>query len=322
MAEFSYVPNAPYADCGPALRETIVRMLPMPVNPKGLWDSIMPTMQTRANLFVFLAELRDVVRMFKLIPIKHLRVRSRLAKGLKEFSSYDKPVKDWRSALKYGNDLHLNYNFGWKPFLRDVINTFEGVSSFDGRLQKFVARQNMDLSRKRSTQPTTTPLNKTWTLYDPHWRAEITGEVESRYSCFARYAYVIPQMSEGELRWRSMLDTLGLRASPKNIWAIIPWSFVIDWFVNVSNALDTLDDGWVRPEISVSEAYFSWSWKYSATLRLYPQSGWTGAGSKVADIVGTRYLRTLGVPDFTVKTPDLDADKIRLLASLVGSKVL
>jgi len=40
------------------------------------------------------------------------------------------------------------------------------------------------------------------------------------------------------------------------------------------------------------------------------------------DFSGSRYVRTTGFPNYELGFPDLDADKIRLLASLAASRVL
>lgn len=299
-------------DLGEVLHSYAVSYCPNDPSPIDLWNRVKPTMATRANLSVFLYELRDVRRMFQVIPSKHLTVV-----GTK------RRITDWRSAIKYGNDFHLNYNFGWKPFTRDVVQTFRAVSSFEKRLTRFVTSQNQILSRKVSKDPTLTFVNATWTLpYNAGFKVTVTGSIETIHSAAFRFAYSIPRYSEGEMRWRSWADSLGLNISPANVWAVIPWSFVADWFVNVGKGLDTVSQDWIEPIVDVLQAYHSSKWTYSLTFKVTPQGSFSGGAAPVGAIQGTRYGRHLGMPSYNMTGPDLNADRIRLLASLVAGRII
>lgn len=229
--------------------------------------------------------------------------------------------------MRYVNgNLHLNYNFGWKPFISDVKKAFRGVTTFEERLTKFVARQNKDISRKASKGPFDTSTESTWTLpyrSNPTIKALTKVTVKTVHSAAFRFGYAIPDYSEKELRWRSMLDTLGLDVNPANIWAVIPWSFVVDWFAGVGGALDTLSSDWVEPFINVIQAYTSTKWEYELTLRLDPNGGgYWGDIMNVVTLKGSKYTRLLGMPKYQMVYPDLNADKIRLLASLAVSRIV
>jgi hypothetical protein len=185
---------------------------------------------------VFLYELRDIKRMFHFIPPKHF-----------SFSN-------WRSLLAYANKQHLNYNFGWKPFVKHVKNVFNGISSLDERLTKFLVNQNQDLHRNVGDEAES--YEDTQYLCPDGMtdgvRIETTYTV-SGASAF-QYRYSAPDYGAQELRWRAMADTVGLNANPSTIWAVLPWSFVVDWFYDVSGLLRQSESDWVQPWVEFIQA--------------------------------------------------------------------
>lgn len=295
------IPTEKY-DVGRLIVSMCSARFPADTNGYNRWLAVKPTMATRSNMFVFLAELKDVKRMFDVLPPKH-------------FS-----LSDWHSVLSYANNGHLNYNFGWKPFISDVKNTFRGVTSFNERLAKFVQEQNRLIDRRKADVPVTTIINDSWYLpYNSAWRATLSGEVNTVSGSHYQLCYSVPYEGS-ELRWRSLLDTLNLHASPANIWAIIPWSFVIDWFVDVGGGLRALSSDWTEPYINVVQGYQFQKHEYHATLSIAGKCG--APSSVVCSVTGQQYVRRVGMPTFQLASPSLDADKIRLLASLVGQQLL
>lgn len=266
------------------------------------WMNCRPTMQTRANMSVFLAELTDVKRMFEIIPKRH-------------FS-----LSDWPSVLKYANGQHLNYNFGWKPFVRDLKAFSKAKTTFDDRLNRFISDQNKNLDRSWSDETEISEVvervtvNTSW-----RWRMSISGSIKQR-SQF-RYTYSTPY-SDGDLRWRAWMDSLGLDLSPQNVWAVLPWSFVVDWFFDVSKCLGSLKrDDWTRPYVDLSLGLMSTNLKLDCRLDIARSPYWTWYHAGTLNF--SHYMRCTGMPSLTIDdvTSGLTADKIRLLASLVAARL-
>lgn len=273
------------------------------------WDRCKPTMTTRANLFVFLYELRDIKRMFEIIPKRHLR--SKRGYGF----------KDWRSALEYANGQHLNYAFGWRPFLSDVKNFRKALSSWRDRLDRFIRNQDKDLSRRASTD-----VQVDDTSYhvssDNLYELKLVISAGCVYSSSFQFRYTVPNYGDTELVLRALADAFGLNPSLANIWAVIPFSFVVDWFVGVGKYLDrTTTTDWLEPDLVMLQACSSrWS-KGTAThyVRLKPSGAWVNSGTFNFE----HYVRTTESPAHTmIELGDLTADKIRLLASLGAQRLL
>lgn len=257
---------------------------------------------------VFLYELRDLTRMFDLLPKRHLtKMRS---------------WSDVRQWLAYGNGLHLNFNFGWKPFVKDLERVFRGMATFDTRLVRFLNQAGKDLIR-HATDATDVKYSDVvpHPNYPNTWHTIRTIEGQLVHSSTFWYDYVNPYREDEFPMWRAVLDTIGLKANPANVWAVIPWSFVIDWFSGLSSHLDPFTDDWIAPAVNWHDAYASR--RFEGTGRwdcLHVPSGVTCPGPVMRMKM---YDRHWSMPRFQASDPGtLDADKIRLLASLVGGRLL
>lgn len=269
------------------------------------WNAVKPTMTTRANAAVFLAELRDVKRMFELLPKRHFN------------SSWQELFTSKKRGWRWANGLHLNYNFGWKPFIRDVQAFWRAYGDFDARLTKFIQNQNRDLRRHRGESPATVALSYVDACPGGPWQLNCTINATRRCSSTFEFYYSLPIMTMGELRWRSWLDSLGLNPSIANVWALIPWSFVVDWFWRVGKCLDQATTDWVEPWVQFIQACSSFKASGDISASLYLPA--SGARISLGSAQCTLYKRFPGMPQFSGSTQTLDADKVRLLVSLGAS---
>lgn len=274
------------------------------------WQRAKPSMATRANLSVFLYELRDIRRMFNIIPWRHFSLRS---------------WGDVRRLVLDGNGAHLNWNFGWKPFLRDLQATWKGLASFTPRLMKYLLEQGKLLTRHE----TDTESDGSWVwqnrgssnpefFYDV-WKVEKTV----RRSTF-EFTYVIPQPYVDSIVWRGLLDTLGLDCSIANVWAVLPWSFVWDWFFGLGRHLRTYSKDWAEPEIRLVQACSSVKREGTFVMDVrWTKGGKTVTFNNFLSFNYVHYRRVPGIPTYVWANPgELSADKIRLLVSLGIPRIL
>lgn len=304
-------------DYGAFAWDDLMKNLPVDTTATARYQAAMPSMRSKANLAVFLWELSDIKRMFQFLPSKHLSYKMRR-------------VKDWREALKYANSQHLSYNFGWKPFVRDIKNTFKGLSDFDARLAKFASNAGKRLTEHRSdsySQLTSSGVfNPLPELYPGFQWAQTSVERTYTYHCATtvQMTYGIPEYSQNELKVRAYLDTLGLHVNPSNIWAVLPWSFVVDWFVDVGNHLEQYQSDWTQPWIDIHQACTSRKiveGKGVYTIKCVGCEGSPVLGTFTATV--RCYDRTLGLGQLWSTTADaLNSDKVRLLGSLFAGRVL
>jgi hypothetical protein len=79
-----------------------------------------------------------------------------------------------------------------------------------------------------------------------------------------RYKYTLPNADSRLEKVYSLLDTLGVRLDPAIIWNAIPFSFVIDWIVDVSSFLASFARDNYPIEVSVLDFCHSYSWHLEA----------------------------------------------------------
>jgi hypothetical protein len=183
-----------------------------------------------------------------------------------------------KSEAKKFKDLgseYLNVEFGWRPFVQDVIKLYNAQSRISAGLKKLVKDNGLSI-RKRSKKELTIsdPVDLAiGTLFQPFGRLDnlsigghsslegyvvggptgcadvdinnIPGSCDYHYQksvstlvwqC-GTFRYYVPDI--GSDRWTARARTVlsGGEFTPKLIWDLMPWSWLIDWFTNVGDIL-------------------------------------------------------------------------------------
>lgn len=268
------------------------------------WDQLAkPTMTTRANLAVFLAELREITSTFSFLPQKHFKVQS------------------WREVLTYANNQHLMYAFGWKPFLKDIYNFIESYKTFEARLRKFVNSSMRVLVRHGRRDPEM--YSTSWTMGTYPWTTRFTLDATITRASTFQFWYLLPEYSHREFLFRAWADSFGLNPTIANIWAVVPWSFVLDWGVDIGAFLEAHSSDWLEPTIMFLQACSSVKAEGSIRATVTGPPTWGSPSGAIGECKFKHYARAVGAPQHSGwGDANLDADKIRLLASLVGSKFM
>lgn len=271
------------------------------------WQAVKPTMETRASLAVFLYELREITSLWKILPKKHLTFKGR-------------SLTEWNDVLRYANGLHLNYNFGWKPFVRDVCASWRATSSFETRLARYITGMDRNLIRRFRDEPVVETIDKTSPFPpNPFYTIVETGTRTCQFASAFDFVYNSPYRQYAGNEWRFWADTLGLNANPSTIWAVVPWSFVVDWFYDVGGLLKSQESDWLQTAITILQS--SYSRKLNGTWTLTFRGAYGGTTLPGITIQFSQYIRRLGLPTFSGLTESLDADKIRLGASLLYGRL-
>lgn len=128
-------------------------------------------------------------------------------------------LKDKRSAIRRGSDLFLQYKYGWQPMMSDIAGLWKLFN--EQRSQAFIIA-----SKGKSMTQEIHPVNG-----DPGL-STVSGS--GTRSCRTKlYGIVDPNF----VRYN---DRLGL-SNPLSLgWELVPFSFVVDWFVPVGQTLDAL----------------------------------------------------------------------------------
>jgi hypothetical protein len=201
-----------------------------------------------ASLGQFLVELRDFPKL--LVQMKNILSSARSASDLFQFNIWGRRAR--RSLRKASNpgSNYLGWEFGVMPMYRDIVAAWELFWSIEDRLKQ-LRRDNGKSVRRRGTlhsdevSNTQTYHTHVWTLptveratYGTQTYTEVSG---AKYWFSGRFRYFIPGLESSPLvRDRAKTALYGLNPSPKLLWEVLPWSWLVDWFVNVGDVVDNI----------------------------------------------------------------------------------
>lgn len=161
----------------------------------------------------FIVELKDVRKMFDL----------------------------WRKSISLAKNLagaHLNYAFGWKPTVGDLKAALFGVVSLSERLAAFEDPFLGIQHRSKKVLDETVTHSGSFSPASNvkcYWRGTLTRKTTAHVA----YRHLPIKVGVGLRRAiLGHLDRLGFEINPALAWNALPFTFVVDWFLNVGSFLE------------------------------------------------------------------------------------
>lgn len=201
-----------------------------------------PTNAT-AGLGQFLGELKNLPQRFTLHKWKP-EARVWLNKYLQAGRNFNSARK---FSARAANDW-LNLQFGWLPFVSDILDTVEAIGKMDKTLQQFARDSGKNVRRSFSMpsdiQTETVkvggaayghPVPPTWLVQTPGVLYRTTTTTTSRWfkGC---YTYYLPETGLASVEAK-VNKVFGTRINPKLLWQLAPWSWAIDWVTNAGDVV-------------------------------------------------------------------------------------
>lgn len=146
------------------------------------------------------------------------------ARELLMVSTPRRPLQRSSPSKALANDW-LALQYGWRPLISDVYNGAEELARLANR--DTVLRVS---SSKTHFHQLVHPVSNSWG--PPMTRREFGRYTRKYVIVFSSRAQVIDDLS-----------TLGITNPASIAWELLPWSFVIDWFVPIGKFIDALDAG-------------------------------------------------------------------------------
>jgi len=165
-------------------------------------------------------------------------------------------AKDRRKAI--GSE-YLNYDFGWKPLVKDLHDISHAIKDADAIWRQYardagkLVRRRYEFPIKRDTKMKDLGLIGPWispsvsTLINRE-TYRLDGKVLREHSISKRqwfsgaFTYYVPgvnatsgAIAENVIQAKKLL---GLSLTPDTLWNLQPWSWAIDWFANVGDVLN------------------------------------------------------------------------------------
>jgi hypothetical protein len=162
-------------------------------------------------------------------------------------------------------DLYIEKEFGWRPFVGDLQKLADLSVNYDAQLQKAMNRNGEWVTRRffedelttstLVTSTTTSGLNvQTFTApslaqFCTSATLSVYRETYMRvwYEGSFRYYYreldkIPPDKLSALVHMQRLFRMYGLRISPSLIYRVTPWTWLADWFVNVGDNLQKMED--------------------------------------------------------------------------------
>jgi len=177
-------------------------------------------------------EMRETIEMIR-NPMSFLNAFS--PRRVKRGDSLGKVLR--KNGFAAGSDAWLQFQYGWKPFLSDLVSVGTLLVSLDEKYSEYLAGMN-----KSRTGSSTCNVMETKVRKPPGNPAGLysTGTTLHTAGCRA-YWEVFPSgdvLSKADyLRTRLGLTNRDLLTAA---WEVIPYSFVVDWFIPVGNFLNDI----------------------------------------------------------------------------------
>lgn len=159
----------------------------------------------------------------------------------------------FRSLARRGSDEYLNQQFGWLPFIKDVITYVSEMHKADRTLADYQRGSGQHIRRRRTLVDTTVTnvvdLGTSYgspTLPLPYYvspgRKFRTETTTQKVWFSGAFTYYLPPMGKD---WNSIYERgealnnklVGTRVTPELLWKLAPWSWAADWIGNTGDVL-------------------------------------------------------------------------------------
>jgi hypothetical protein len=247
-----------------------------------------------SNFLIELAEFKWIYHAFKKAKKSYDFVNKvRKTKLGRSFDALEAVVgvdTSRKNAVQNMGGAYLMYQFGWKLFVKDLMELYTQLANMEKTLHDYASRQNIPQVRhfKKS-------------LYT----GETGGENYSsfrrsyRYDCdfFAtmKYTYRVGGLQSEYAKLKGILDIIGLKANLSVLWNAIPFSFVVDWFLNVGDSLESVfNKDYLESNVTILD------FCYSVKSKLIEEAWLSGPNypeGYLGNVETTTYNRRRAVPN-------------------------
>lgn len=163
----------------------------------------------------------------------------------------------WKEGIqdfRFAGSEYLNVQFGWKPFLSDILKAAQALQQASKLIRQFERDSGRTVRRRfafpESVSTETSSQHPSYrlfpNLYIPLQTVSIppteSHTVNTRRVWFSgAYSYVLPVGSTNLQkleRYEALAQKLlGTRITPDTLWELAPWSWLVDWKFTIGDTL-------------------------------------------------------------------------------------
>lgn len=252
------------------------------------WNKFRPT-RSGADLGTFLGEAHEIPRMLKTTAKGFANLWRSMGGSLSGFTP-KKLANHW-----------LNHQFGWLPFLSDLRGLYKTTKTLDKRLKQ-LRRDNGRWIRRGGTismetdseevlnyqaTPGLSPALTSSFYATPYGSAVVTRTIERHYWFEGAFRYWIPgKPNSWQWNARAVAMLYGAYPSPSLLWELTPWSWLIDWWADVGDAIANLSSIWF------DNLCAKYSYVMGKTRRIATSVGMSNYASSPVTMTRTAFFET------------------------------
>jgi hypothetical protein len=227
-----------------------------------------------------------------LLAIKKGKFREALSElGIK------KPA-GWRPAVRNAGGLWLEYSYGWKPLVQDIFDAAKVLSTPVDDLWIHESSSNQFITELIQSN--------VGTPWDHNC-------IDTNYVVLKVYARVGAVVSCDNPNLQA-LKNAGLTNPLSWAWELIPFSFVVDWLVDVGGFIESLDDGL---GLTITNGFYTTGWKGTSKVQRNVVKMWPTGSPNPYDGASMVKLRSVAGMDRSLGLPMVKlARKLKVLTNL------
>ena len=153
-----------------------------------------------------------------------------------------------RSLDKNVSSAYLTFKFGWQSMVQAVEQYLPSVSRTTADVNRLIARIGRDSSfrtKKTWVENETSVPNMTTSLYKDESILDSTVRKSGRRKCelrlMANFSLNFPTLDIPRLRTQLIRRKLGTDLTPSDLYNLIPWTWLVDWFGGLGDYVSLLD---------------------------------------------------------------------------------
>lgn len=301
---------------------------------------MLPRIKEELSIINSIIELKDFKRLPDLIK-QFASVVPLIRNGLRSGN----PLRTFRDFLRLPASTYLTWEFAIAPLIDDICGVHAALAKFQAQIQNLISREGKMQTRHFSwkwrefpaTQDELSPSGMLdqpgFILDDPAytWKQYRIVETDaSEFHAEIQYNYNYTEFQRVHALSLGLLDALGINFNTQIIWNALPWSFVVDWVVDVNRFLGQYGKVQnMEPVINIHQ--YLWSIKRKRTIKMFMQCSTnhpsvtdlylTGSRVSLPEITETAYRRQTGIPGYSSLTSSgLSLKELSLGAALVSSR--
>jgi hypothetical protein len=253
-----------------------------------------PTSNDGISFINSLIELKDLKRMNPVPSLLSLRKKHPTLRQLAGNKKLRR--RFYRSTVKRLNNAFLNANLGIVPTVLDAVRIHDSLVSLTerlGALRRGANRRQQRHYTRVLTRNDGTAYRNSWqtsTAVTPGWvhpvRADLLGggfrpnislfkryrwTDRPTYHATMRFTYTLPPLGDFMTKALYFLDNFGIRFDPSVVWNALPFTFLVDYIVDVGGWLGQFARNNLPININLQEFCHSVSWRKEFELWIqYP----------------------------------------------------